>query len=179
MLSLIVLAAVVAHTPDPSTRARPLEMPTASVAQTAVIRQLLGDEFVKGDGAFPSRLLASEPDLNGDGASDLVTSQRGLCSNHTCNYELFLRTGSGWRHLASLEDWGDLYLIPPRTGTMKRIVIFEHLTDDCLACSAPEPVWVDWHPNRFTASGEQGDYIVGNSLTVNERRILVRPIEPK
>ena len=179
MLSLIQLLMVAAVAAVPAVRGvKPVAMHPATQEQTVVIRQLLGDKFVKGEGAFPPELLAASVDLNGDGVPDLITMQRGFCSNHTCDYLFYLKTATGWRKLTTVENWGDVYLLPPVAGPMKRIVFFDHVTDDCMACSAPEPVWLIWHPDRFTPAGEPGDYIRGPVLTRHERKALDEPEEP-
>lgn len=157
----------------------PVKMRAATQEQILVIRQILGDGFVKGDGAGAPELQAADIDINGDGISDLITMQRGFCTNHTCDYEFYLKVGSGWRYLTTLENWGYVYLLPPTIGTMKRIVIFKHVTDDCMSCSPPEPVWVLWHDDRFTPGGALGDYIQGDVLTRGERSALEEPSTPE
>ena len=174
--SILAFASAVTHAAVSVGHVSPLNMLPATTDQEVIVRQLLGGDFADGnDGAFPPDLRVAQPDINGDGIPDLVVSQRAHCSNHTCTDEVFLKTQLGWRHLTSLENWGAIYLVKSRTNAMKRIVIFEHLSDDCLACSDPDPVWVNWHPESFTASGERGAYVEGEALTKTERQILARP----
>lgn len=126
-------------------------------AQRAVVGHVLGADFLRGAGVFPAETLVAEVDLNGDGKKDIVAVQQGFCSNHACTFHFLLNVSPGvWEDAAAVDSWAIPYVIDGPQGAMRELVIFDHIADDCLACSEPKPVRLAWRPGP---SGTVGAYV--------------------
>lgn len=121
----------------------------ADAKRLGILKRVLGQEFIEGVGVFPPEVLVAEVDLNGDREPDMVAVQKGFCSNHACTFHFLLNDhNSTWREAAAVESWAIPYVLPGPAGTMSALVVFDHLTDDCLACSEPKPVLLEWQRER-------------------------------
>ena len=43
-------------------------------------------------------------------------------------------------------------------------VIFDHVTDDCMACSPPQPVRMTWDPKGEFLEGQKGNYVNAGTI---------------
>jgi len=133
-----------------------LDMKAPTAAQRRTIETLLGADFIKGDGAFPPELLVASPDLDKDGLADLVVVQQGFCSNHWCTYVFAENRQGEWAIVLEVDSW----LVPhldDKSGQKSRpeIIVFDHVTDDCMTCSPPQPIRYVWRNNVVTPGGAQ------------------------
>jgi hypothetical protein len=142
-----------------------LKPPTAW--QLTAMRNALGSEFTEGSvGPSPPKLQVAEVNLRGKGDVDLVAVQNALCSNHACPfYFLIMDSNDKWRSVANIESWALPYVVNSSGNSMRDIIIFDHLTDDCAACSPPQPVRMTW---LATPDREHGHYVSAGALTPQE-----------
>ena len=132
-----------------------LKFSAPNQVQLSIIKNVLGEEFVKGEGVFPPQLRVAQIDVNGDKQLDLVVLQKAFCSNHSCTYHFVLQTSkTEARSLGDIDSWAPPFVVCGREK-MCEIVVFDHITDDCLACSPPQPVLYIWE------SGGQSDVDYG------------------
>ncbi|WP_319583166.1 hypothetical protein [uncultured Pseudodesulfovibrio sp.] len=151
---LVILA--LSHTVHAADTVSRLVFQSPSPDDRAILGTVLGSDFVEGLGAFPPEMLVSKVDLNGDGREDMVAVQKGFCSNHACTFRLLLNEPSGnWEEAGALDSWAIPYLAADRAGSMGEVIVFDHRTDDCLACSPPTPVRMTWHSEagRYVEAG--------------------------
>jgi len=111
----------------------------ANGAETKIVASVLGQKFTHERGAFAPELEAASADINGDGVADLVVVQKGLCSNHACDFHFLEKRKAGWKEVGVVESWAVPY-VNPTQGSAADVVVFDHLSDDCDACSPPSPV---------------------------------------
>jgi hypothetical protein len=116
-----------------------LKQPTKE--QKEIILNIYGEDFIKGKGGFfKNNLLVSKKDFNGDNKFDLVVVQNAFCSNHACEFNFIENENGSWKEIASISSWAIPYVNDKPKGKLCDIVIFDHITDDCEACSEPKPV---------------------------------------
>jgi hypothetical protein len=141
---VLALALVFWATSAGANPARPLFGPPTP-DQRQIIAKTLGAAFVKGIGVFPPALRVVQVNFGGTIGQGLIAVQKGFCSNRSCTFELLRQTSAGWRRFASLNSWGVPYVVEREGDAEADIVIFDHRTKDCMACSPPQPVMVRWH----------------------------------
>ncbi|EGB15899.1 hypothetical protein DND132_2696 [Pseudodesulfovibrio mercurii] len=149
-----VLAWVLACSASAADAASRLDFAPPVPGQRDVIARVLGDAFLRGVGVFPAETLVAAVDLNGDRSEDMVAVQKGFCSNHACTFHFLVHEPSGeWREAAAVESWAIPCVLDGAGATMRDLVIFDHLTDDCLSCSPPKPVRLAWRQRAGAAGG--------------------------
>ncbi len=140
-----------------------LKMTTASSEQVEILRATLGDQFVTGKGAFPPKLLVAQPKLSDGGERNLIAVQKGLCSNHSCTFFVLTFENGKWQKIGAIDSWGIPYL-QSQGGKPADLIGFDHLTNDCMACSPPRPVLfqlrADASKREYSSRGE----LKGSSL---------------
>lgn len=127
----------------------------AGEIETRALGEILGGDFVTGEGAFPAGIEVARAALRSDGRSDFIAVQRGWCSNRACDYEFMAEGEDGVvRHVQSLESWADpLISSSAAPGWHRDLVVFEHVTADCSACSPPFPVLYSWSGGSYDRMG--------------------------
>ncbi len=127
------------------------EFISANAEQEKIISRVLGTDFSQVKGVFPSELMVAEVDLNTDKQIDLIVVQKALCSNHACSFEVLLNRGDdAWDHVTSIDSWAIPYLIQGSGQDFGEIIRFDHLSDDCSACSEPTPLRLVWQLSCLT-----------------------------
>ncbi len=122
-----------------------LSRPSASDRQAVVA--VKGRSFPHEVGAArPTELLTAHIDLS---ASEyplkaLAVVQMALCSNHTCPFSILVFQDGKWNEVASFESWSAPYVVHKEAAAIGDIVYFDHITNDCMACSPPLPVRITW-----------------------------------
>ncbi|TIX18968.1 MAG: hypothetical protein E5W97_29495 [Mesorhizobium sp.] len=164
--NILPLAAVFAITLCTSSgAATQLTMLKATAAQTEAIKDVMGPDYVIGKGPFLPNLLVGEVDIDKDGRKDMITVQMGLCNNRWCDYAVLIHGQLQWYQLMSFASWSVPYLKDrSEPKTPPDIVIFEHLSDDCMACSPPTPVRITWDNTVYSTAGSMGAYVVAGPI---------------
>lgn len=151
--------------------ARPAAMGAPTAAQRTLLMRLLGDDFVlANDTAFPARVEIAVVNLNNDRQPDYIATQRGYCSNHSCTYEIILSGKLGYRIVSHLDSWRPIEIASALHVRVHDLIVHEHTTDDCMACSPPTPLRYIWDDQTYTADGEKGTYVLTNGTNGKNHR---------
>jgi hypothetical protein len=151
-----------------SVEAKPAAIPMVfkapDIRQTTVLKKVLGPDFtVRGDMYPPevlAKVLVSEVVLNEKKLKGLFAVQLGSCHSRSCTIEVLIDRDGNWEHLTSLDSYTRPYVSETETNQMRDIVVFDHVSNDCQACSPPSPVKMVWDPSaEVPDSKEKGAYV--------------------
>jgi hypothetical protein len=148
----------------------------ATPDQISILRKALGDDFINLGNGCPSDIRAAKFYLNDSKLRGLGAVQMCSCSNHACTIELLAHEAGDWIPVSSFESWASPYVSEKQTNQMPNIVIFDHVTNDCMACSPPQPLQMIWDPDA-PAPGEnqtnrKGAYKLGEPLPKTDVHFL-------
>jgi hypothetical protein len=143
----------------------------ASQQQTMMLEGVLGQEALSpGATSFPPANLIAKLAL-GDNLNALFALTRSACSNHACSIEVLVDQGEKWRRIASFETWAPPYVLDRSTHGMRDIIVFDHVTDDCYACSPPQPVHMIWDPEAKLSDTEKGNYVTAGIIPRQDQHL--------
>ena len=180
-LILFICASLLCSSVAAAPRATLVEFRKASQQQVKMLATVLGEEAV-GAGAvsFPEQNLIAEVALDGK-TNALLALTRSACSNHACSIEVLVNQNDTWKHIASFETWAPPYVLDQSTNGLRDLVVFDHVTDDCMACSPPQPVRMSWDPEAELSDTEKGNYVSAGTVAKADRHFykLTRYKNPK
>ncbi|MDX0953904.1 hypothetical protein GOE09_19970 [Sinorhizobium medicae] len=128
----------------------------ANSDERLIVRNIISDKVATGEhGAMAPALKVGWVDLDNDGDDDLIAMQMAFCSNHDCDYYFVIRDDPPyWTAVTSLTSWAVPYLADPGDdGDMRDVIVFDHVTDDCMACTPPKAVRWTWNGNEYEQVG--------------------------
>jgi hypothetical protein len=138
---------------------RPITFRAPAGGERAELRRILGNDFVTGNGGpMQPRLLVAKSDVSAKHYPALIATQRAQCSNHSCDYAIVIKEPVGYQLVDTINSWGSLYVLPHMTSGMHDFVAFDHVTDDCEACTPAQPVVLRWDPKSKNDDGTFGAY---------------------
>jgi hypothetical protein len=167
-----------------SAEAKPAAIPLAfkapDIRQTNVLKKVLGSDFTLRGEMYPPEVLAkvlvAEVVLNGQKLKGLFAVQLGSCSNHACTIEVLIKRDGNWEHLTSLDSYRRPYISGTETKQMRDLVIFDHASNDCEACSPPSPIKMVWDASaEVPDSKKKGAYVSRGIVTGDDLNLLQKP----
>jgi hypothetical protein len=167
-----------------SVEAKPAAMPMTfkapDIRQTTVLKKVLGSDFTVRGVMYPpevvSKVLVAEVVVNEQKLKGMMFAvQLGSCSNHACTIEVLINRDGNWEHLTSLDSYTRPYISETETNQMRDLVVFDHVSNDCEACSPPSPVKMVWDPSaEVPDSEEKGAYVSRGVVTGNDLNFFKR-----
>ncbi|TAT70085.1 hypothetical protein [Rhizobium ruizarguesonis] len=133
----------------------------ANSRERRTVENILGEDIAFGlRGPMAPGLKIGSVDLDNDGDDDLIVMQSRECSNHACNYHFLIQDApSFWSAVPYVESYAVPYVDDEGESEvgMRDVVIFDHVTDDCEACSKPMAVRLTWDGTKYETSGIVAD----------------------
>jgi hypothetical protein len=148
----------------------------ATPGQIAIARKALGEDFMNPAEGCPLEIRVAEFDLNDNKLRGMGAVHMCACSNHACTIELLVQKGEAWTSVTSLDSWASPYVSEKQTNQMPNIVIFDHITNDCTACSPPQPLQMVWDPDAPAPDGKEtskkGAYKLGDPIPKTDAHLM-------
>jgi hypothetical protein len=166
--SVFVLAFVSSLLMAPlSIAATTMHEPTS--AQSEVLSQTLGSDFVTGDGS-DGLVDLLEFDLNGDGTPDLIATQRSRCGLHECTYEILLSRDGSFYWVSTIGSWADLKIGSNAHHGVRDLIGYDltRIVNECVSCSPLQPERFIWNEKALSPKGTKGSYMYEGPIKESE-----------